>query len=371
MPWSRPAWRRVLLLVTGNALVLVLLLLLVEGGASALLFLRDASGTEPLAERRHTRYDPELGWVNEPGVRIADFYGPGLPLSTNTRGFRGTAEVDSAVPPGRFRVICVGDSFTLGFGVGDEETWCAQLGRLDPRLEIVNMGQGGYGVDQSFLWYRRDGAPLGQDLVVAAFIPHDFRRMEHPDFLGYAKPMLRADGDSLRLEHVPVPRRGYGLTSWFTRNAAPLRELRVSQLLARLAQRMRPAAAPTAVDREAIVAGTWDAAALVMAEMQALATNRGGRLAWVLLPTEYELDGRPPVALAEFLAARAEQLGVPFLDLHPVFLAQPGAERQRLFLAPGEARFPHAAGHYSPAGNALVARTLRDSLAARGLLLQE
>lgn len=119
-------------------------------------------------------------------------------------------------------MICSGDSFTLGYGVRDDETWCHQLMQLDDRLETVNMGQGGYGFDQAYLWFRRDGVRLAHHVQVFAFISDDFRRMERVEFIGYAKPVLRVVGDSLRVDNVPVPRRGYGVASWFTRNAEPL-----------------------------------------------------------------------------------------------------------------------------------------------------
>ena len=51
------------------------------------------------------------------------------------------------MPPGKTRIICSGDSFTLGFGVDNEHTWPQQLAARNANLETVNMGQGGYGAD--------------------------------------------------------------------------------------------------------------------------------------------------------------------------------------------------------------------------------
>ena len=187
--------RRAALLVLVNLGVLVLLLVLVEGGASLLLFLRDAGRTQALAERLHTVHDPELGWVNEPGVHQPDMYGPGVGLTINAQGFRSTEPTPTRTAGGAIRLVCSGDSFTLGYGVADDATWCHQLAEIDPRLETVNMGQGGYGFDQAWLWYRRDGAPLEHRIHVFAFITDDFRRMERDRFLGYAKPLLGVDGD--------------------------------------------------------------------------------------------------------------------------------------------------------------------------------
>jgi len=118
-------------------------------------------GTRLTAERLHTRYDAELGWISIPNVSLPDLYGPGIGLTTNADGFRGPLPVEDR-DPGTSRVICSGDSFTLGYGVGDLDTWCHQLAALDPGLRTVNMGQGGYGVDQAYLWYKRDGRTLAR-----------------------------------------------------------------------------------------------------------------------------------------------------------------------------------------------------------------
>ena len=143
---GRPGPR--LALVFGFAFACVIALALVEGVSSLFLLVRDlATGaSEPLAEHRHSRYDADLGWVNVPGLKLPDFYGPGRSLSINDQGFRGTRNVAARTPTGTHRVVCSGDSFTLGYGVGDEETWCALLVNDDAELEAVNMGQGGYGV---------------------------------------------------------------------------------------------------------------------------------------------------------------------------------------------------------------------------------
>jgi hypothetical protein len=194
-----------------NVAVLGMLLVGVEGLASFALLARDMRKTSGLAERRHTKYDSDLGWVNGPGVHITDMYGPGVYLRTNAQGFRNDHDVDPAVPAGKFRVICSGDSFTLGFGVDNDHTWCHLLSVLDPRIEAVNMGQGGYGVDQAYLWYKRDGAKLATNLHLLAFVTEDFPRMQSDKFLGFGKPTLALEHDSLVVKNVPVPTRAYNL----------------------------------------------------------------------------------------------------------------------------------------------------------------
>jgi len=117
---------------------LVIVLCLVEGAASLTrcAALLAARAQRPLAERSHTEYDPELGWINRPNLALVDLYGPGASLHTNAQRFRGTRDVPRAAPAGRVRIVCSGDSFALGYGVGDDATWCQQLSALDPRIEL-------------------------------------------------------------------------------------------------------------------------------------------------------------------------------------------------------------------------------------------
>lgn len=351
--------KRAILLIAGNVMLLLVLLLLFEGGASVVLFARDLVGTRPVAERLHTMYDAELGWVNQRGVSRRDMYGPGLTLTTNARGFRGTAEVDSVVPAGKLRMVCSGDSFTLGYGVADADTWCHYLTRPDPRLEAVNMGQGGYGFDQAYLWYMRDGRRFEHNVQVFAFISDDFRRMEHAEFLGYAKPVLVLEGDSFRQDNVPVPQHAYGVGGWFVENSGPLGRLRVVQFARRLRARNQSAAGNLSeLRREALRDSTREIVARVLDNLKESHEARGSRLVLVLLPTSYELAGSSPETWREFLSMQAARLGVRFVDLFPAFQEMSDDARAGMFIRPGEVSYPSAEGHFSKAGNARVAEML-------------
>ena len=132
VPTPRPAQPassgvRVARFIAANLAILVLLLALLEGVASLALLGRDLSSTRLPAERRHTRNDPELGWVNRANLAVPNMYGPGIALHTNAQGFRNVRNFAPAVPAGAMRAICSGDSFTLGYGVADKDTWCARL----------------------------------------------------------------------------------------------------------------------------------------------------------------------------------------------------------------------------------------------------
>lgn len=57
------------------------------------------------------------------------------------------------------------------------------------------MGRAGYGIDQAYLWYPRDGMRLEHDALIFAFISEDFRRAALPSCKGYPKRRLRVQND--------------------------------------------------------------------------------------------------------------------------------------------------------------------------------
>ena len=188
-------------------------LLLLEGLSSLLWFAADYRRfmrSLPIAtqfkEEHHSRHDTGLGWVNIPGKRLRDFYGPGRHITINADGFRGLEDYGGAKPADRFRVVCLGDSFTLGYGVDDADTFPAQLEALNPAVQSVNMGQGGYSVGQCYLWYQRDGTALQADCLVFAFVLDDIWRMTGGRMInGAAMPDFAIEDGRLVVRGQPVP----------------------------------------------------------------------------------------------------------------------------------------------------------------------
>jgi hypothetical protein len=317
----------------------VVAFLFFEGLCSTGAVLTAIARSRLAAERLHTARDPELGWVSTPNLSLPNLYGPGIGLHTNSQGFR--ADHDFAVSAGaRKRIICSGDSFTLGFGVADAHAWCQVLSTLDPRLETVNMGQGGYGVDQAYLWYKRDGARLEHDVHVFAFIAEGFERMQRSEFYGFGKPYLELKDGALVSRNVPVPRGPYVLP-WVTANIPRLSELRSVALLRDVYGRVAPSA-PQAVPADRF----GEILFAVFADLQAINRRKGSVLVLVYLPMLAEYSPSPMDGARAGLAAAAAQHGLLFVDLVPELRKFPPADADRLYL-PGEtgSRHPSAEGH--------------------------
>jgi hypothetical protein len=351
-----------------NAAVLALLLLTIEGLASYGLFVRAVMTTSPHAERRHTKYDADLGWANEPNVYIPDMYGPRVYLRTNAQGFRNNHEISVAVLDGRRRVVCSGDSFTFGYGVDNAHTWCELLSVLDPGLEPVNMGQGGYGVDQAYLWYKRDAAKLDHQVQILAFITEDFYRMLSDTFLGYGKPILEVDDGKLMVANVPVPRRAYYFT-WGTQNIQNLKSLRTVEFLNRVLLRIKVA---TGDSHELTQAERDEKARTILRkifeDLKSLNERRSSKLVLVYLPTIDELEGNSLPRLtarerwAAFLEEESRSLDVPLINLFTEFRSLPDDQMLQLFIQDGQLPYAGAAGHLNDAGNEFVAKMLHARL---------
>jgi hypothetical protein len=350
--------RRRVLAVGLGLLAALLLLVLVEGAASlfagARKIAREAERPE-IEESKHTRYDAELGWVNLEDVSLPDFYGPGAHLHTNARGFRGTAQVDVLPPAGLRRIICSGDSFTLGYGVADEDTWCAKLAPLVSDTETVNMGQGGYGIDQAYLWYQRDGLPLEHDVHVLAFIFDDFRRTGESHMLGHGKPLLVVgdDGELHNTNH-PAPDHGY-LRRWMLENGHLFRELRSVDLGVRALAKLRGEGPQETTDDEERI---WRVVAAILDRLRVQHAERGSELVLLFLPTPWDSDTDLSLHWRTRVDDYAARHRVRNLDLVAETKRMDAAAVGALFIPEGEPGHPHL----SEAGNAWVALRLANGL---------
>jgi len=338
-------------------LATLVVFLLLEGLASSWVFIHGLAtrSRPPLAERNHTEYDAEIGWVSTPGVTLSSLYGPGLDLHTNSQGFRAQGDFSREVPAGKIRVVVTGDSFALGYGVDDGDTFCAQLSTIEPRFQTVNMGQGGYGVDQAYLWYMRDSGQIDHDVHLFTFIYGDFLRMMDDSFLGYGKPQMIVENGELVVHNVPVPRRGYWLP-WFTENSDLLDELRSFAAVRGLLRWIAGAG-----DTANTMGQSMEVAFMLFDRLAAHHQQQGSTLVLVYLPVEEDHSGRFD-HVRELLARWTRAKGVRFIDPTDEFRALPASQAMQFFIAEGPSEFPDAAGHYNARGNRWMATMIEQRL---------
>ncbi|MBV9913769.1 MAG: hypothetical protein JOZ93_14390 [Sinobacteraceae bacterium] len=165
--------------------------------------------------------DAGAGYVMRSGtcVRLKTTEYDGI-LRTNSRGMVGP-ELPASKPSGEFRVVVLGDSYTVGGQVPYEQTFPAMLER-DLRdagyanVRVINAGVGGYTTYNESRLLAEDLAWLQPDLVVmAAFLGNDVSENVLATAAGYRLAPEHPKGMTWGTSAQPlVDASGY----WFPRN---------------------------------------------------------------------------------------------------------------------------------------------------------
>jgi hypothetical protein len=119
--------------------------------------------------------DPVLGHEHVP---LAQGHLMGVEVSINSRGLRDR-EIPYEKPAGVRRILMLGDSLTLGWGVAVEETTSKQLEALlnasnGPRVyEVINTGVGNYNTNMEVQYFFNEGVKYSPDLVVLNYFIND------------------------------------------------------------------------------------------------------------------------------------------------------------------------------------------------------
>lgn len=340
---STKGWRRAGRYLVQLVILPIGVLLLLEGLSSAGLFVRDVRAIKPAGNFRHSAYDTLLGWAGLPNLHDPDYFGPGISLSSNADGMRTHVVAAQPDTTATRHLICSGDSFTLGSGVADSETFCADLEHDFPGLHTYNMAQQGYGIDQAYLWYRRDGIRYPHQVHLFAFIWNDFERMALTSFTGYPKPRLALRSGRITVQNVPVPHWS-GVSSW-PQVAGLLPELRLVQLVERRAN------LTDEVKMRRTEATVLPVAHAVFRDLHRLDDERGSQLVLVYLPTLQDVDPGPLDLRRDSLATFARAAGIPFIDLTPELRQVSADSIGWMFITPHALPVSWPSGHYSAAGH--------------------
>jgi hypothetical protein len=97
-----------------------------------------------------------------------------VPLSISSQGLRNPEL--GPKQPGEFRILLLGDSYTMGHGLTEDQTIARALESLLPdsderRFTVINAGAGGYAPWQERIFLSRRGFPLEPDAVVVQVYP--------------------------------------------------------------------------------------------------------------------------------------------------------------------------------------------------------
>ncbi len=290
------------------------------------------------------RLSPNYSGTLERAGHVTEF-------STNSLGLRNDELGEKAAP----RILALGDSFTFGFGVGQDETWASLLGEaLEARsagaeFVSINGGVNGYGTDAALAQLRRVGPEVQPDLILLGFYSNDYIE------------------NHLGTRNRYSVRDGYLFDELASKNLEEnllARESHLYRLIAKAQQQVRAwfgggDAVPPPGFTHADFANGADRSVDLMLELKVEADRLGARLGIVWIPTYVlTVQTQRPVAVRAGMLRRIEEAGIPSIDLLPVL----SRERNR------DGLYLRGDGHFSVRGNQTTARILAEWIHEQGLL---
>lgn len=286
----------------------------------------------------------------------------------SAQGMRGPEEFTKERPPGTtMRVLVLGDSFTYGVGVADDEIFVDRLRRALPGVEFINAGCSGYGQREQLAILDQLGAALRPDLIIATFFWNDLGDNFNKDWPAFGFDAGRVVRTDLAVpnDFDPLARRTARPIDerQRARNTVYLKRLYRGALRG-LRYRMfgvRTRFPTTRAER----AAAWDVTRPYLAMMKARAAETGAGFLLVSIPgqdridPEAHIDGIEPLAvnIEETLTDVTAALDIEYWNLLEPLRAAHEVTDKRLYY--------FADRHLTVAGNRVVADILARRFAAR------
>lgn len=290
-------------------------------------------------------YDPEIGFVPTPNSSTTRTDGPTLSyhIYTDRRGARVSHPGDQSAE--KLDMLFIGDSFTWGHGVENDDTYAALVPR---RLHLVsaNIAMASYGTTQALQMLRRNLDSRPRFVIYPIISQHWIRNVSacapsyYPFCLDCSSVALGADGapeirppatNGVRRTALQIQYEENGLrpAQWFVHGA----DVAVGRVLSR---RAASKASDPRLQRIAMD--------FLLSEMVKTTRAIGASLVLVFVPARGETSGAPAQ-----LPQLSQQLGFRLLDITQSMPASSAA----LYLPDG---------HPSSAGHALIADNIVNSL---------
>jgi len=305
----------------------------------------------------------------------------------NHLGLRG-AEVTVEKPKDTRRVLMLGDSFTMGKGVQDDETFAVLVEKMlqtsltscnGGKVEVLNAGVDSYAPILELLYLKRDLARLSPDLVIL--------NLDHSDLVqesAYRHQAVRdAEGEITAVPQVWRRSLYERFLSWATRNlyltrvvlvhvnrAMGHRELSVRQAVNEFGREHFAHTLAGDVDRSAQWRDSFDSIGRIKAVSDSIGAEfllttypwahqlEGSHVGWVEGRKPYMKEGdQASTATQQTIRTQAEALHIDVLETLPAFQAYDGLGPLYFNLDP----------HWTPAGQKVLAEALYQHLAKHQL----
>ena len=147
-------------------------------------------------------YDEVIGWAAKPGVFASTE--PGNATITYWPNGRRATRNDSEAKVDRPLLAVVGDSWSMGYGVKDEETFAWRLDAMNPGLAVANFGAGGYSTYQAYLMVERAFATSGSRLKYVLFVLTSYMVSRDVSYYAHARSVRTLTSSKVYLPPLAV-----------------------------------------------------------------------------------------------------------------------------------------------------------------------
>jgi len=281
--------------------------------------------------------DPRVDFVHRPNGKA---FLMGAEVTTNDFGMRDR-ERAKPKPPGTFRIVALGDSITMGWGVQQDMTYPAQLERMlnaQPpkgfqqglRYEVLNLGVGNYNTTQEVMSLRNIGLSFNPDLIILGY------------FINDAEP-------------TPTHSRGFLIEH--------------SYLFAFLVSRLRLLKPHTGtyLDYYRELYGDnqpgWQVTQGALRDLASISRERSIPAIMFIIPEMHDLgEGYPFAGIHRQLEQIGATIGLPVVDLLPVFKGR--KPESSFWVSPLDA-------HHNAPAQGLMAKGMYDAIEANATQIQD
>ncbi|MFX0194692.1 MAG: SGNH/GDSL hydrolase family protein [Candidatus Hodarchaeota archaeon] len=269
-------------------------------------------------------YDSLLGWKHLPNhdgrFIMSDF---DIHVKINGQGLRDRP-YSYQRQKGVFRIVVLGDSFTWGFGVEQDQIFTEIIERSQDNLEVINMGVSGYSTDQEYLLLKEEGLKYQPQLIMLMFFDNDiYENSLAVNYFIYPKPKFSIVNAQLVLTNRPLPKVSplrkvhYFLRTHLITYNVLVRVLSYNQTKPiRLSRKLASGITLWLTGKKK--ENPFELTCAIISELKALSETCGAQLVIVKIATQdqaLDFDNTKPNELAEYCHAQ----NIPFLDLAEPF----------------------------------------------------
>jgi len=268
--------------------------------------------------------DPLIGHEHAPNRRARLM---GVDFQTNAQGLRDR-EFSFERVPGKLRIVMLGDSLTVGWGVPLEQTFAKRIEQMYAEAgidaEVINLGVGNYNTVQEVQAFLTKGYRYQPDVIVLNYFVND------------AEPVVPASTPSALM------RRCYACVFVAGRGDALMRQF---------FGRLDWAQYYLSLYGDGSERGWLDAKAAI-GRLAEFSKASGIKLMIASLPELHDVDNYRFGPITDLVRKSAEENGAAFVDVLPALADQPSA---KLWVTPPD---PHPNAY----ANALIAKALFEAL---------